>query len=132
MRQESVYIDKDWLFNQYIVLKKGAYEIAEEAGCSKNTIYNRLRKFKIPIRTKSEIQIGVLNNQWKGDSVGYHALHNYIRNHKPKPQFCEICGKSGKLDCANISGEYKRDLNDWQYICRSCHCLSDDRNKNKN
>jgi hypothetical protein len=39
--------------------------------------------------------------------------------------FCEKCGKvTDKLDCANISGKYLRDLrdiSDYRWLCRRCH-----------
>ena len=35
---------------------------------------------------------------------------------------CYICSESNKkIQLANISGEYKRDLMDWTCLCQSCH-----------
>lgn len=71
------------------------------------------------------------NPMWKGDDVQYDALHEWVRRYKPKPSKCEKCGKStDKLDVANISGKYKRDLNDYEYICRECHIKKDGTFKN--
>jgi len=76
----------------------------------------------------SENRKGEKNPNWKGDNVSISALHSWIKDHKPKPNFCEICNKkTDKLDCANISGEYKRDINDFQWICRKCHMKNDGR-----
>jgi len=61
---------------------------------------------------------------WKGDEVKYQGLHKWLREHKPKPEFCERCNKKPK-DLANISGLYKRDINDYEYLCRSCHLKAD-------
>lgn len=65
------------------------------------------------------------NPKWKGDSVGYFGLHNWVRYHKGKPQFCERCGSANegirKYHWANISHKYLRDLNDWIRLCVSCH-----------
>jgi len=62
------------------------------------------------------------NSQWKGDAVGYSGLHLWVRKTKPKPNACGICGKiTTKLEAANISGEYKRDINDFIYLCVPCH-----------
>lgn len=70
------------------------------------------------------------NPLWKGDKVGYNALHGWIKRHKPKSIFCEKCGKiTDKLDCANISGEYKRDISDFRWLCRKCHMEEDGRLK---
>lgn len=67
---------------------------------------------------------GINNNSWKGDKVGYIALHNWVRRHKPKLQFCEECKLKPPYDLANVSGEYKRDINDYRWLCRKCHMIS--------
>lgn len=65
---------------------------------------------------------------WKGSSASYSAIHWWVRRNKPKPPACEDCGKATNvLDAANISGEYRRDVNDFKYICRKCHMISDGR-----
>jgi hypothetical protein len=74
---------------------------------------------------------GKNNPNWKGNKVGYKALHKWIRQHKPKPKLCEICGKNEPYDLANISGEYKRDINDFEWICRGCHIKKDGRMKGR-
>lgn len=75
----------------------------------------------------SLMRLGEKNTMWKGDNVGYNELHNWVRRHKPKPAICEICGKEVPFDLANISSEYKRDVNDYQWICRLCHMKGDKR-----
>lgn len=67
------------------------------------------------------------NPFWSGDEVGYGALHDWIRSRKPKPDLCENCGKQPPIDLANISGEYKRDVADYEWICRDCHMKKDGR-----
>lgn len=75
---------------------------------------------------------GSKNGLWKGDDVGYGPLHSWIKNHKPKIKFCEVCNKKKVLEIANVSGKYKRDINDYMWLCRSCHMKSDGRLKNLN
>lgn len=58
---------------------------------------------------------------WKNSEVGYSALHKWVCRWKGKPSICEECGISEKLQWANRSGEYKRDLSDWISLCISCH-----------
>ena len=70
---------------------------------------------------------GELNPSWKGDKVGYYWLHSWIKQHKPKIDLCENCGKDKPYDLANISGEYKRDINDYRWLCRKCHMNEDGR-----
>lgn len=67
------------------------------------------------------------NGMWKGDQVGYGAIHDWARYHIEKPSKCSRCGKSGWIDLANISQKYLRDLTDWEWLCRKCHMLSDNR-----
>lgn len=77
-------------------------------------------------------KLGDKNPIWKGDDVGLKSLHGWIRNNLPKPDRCQKCNKKEKrLDAANISGEYHRDLSDWEYLCRVCHMLSDGRMRNR-
>ncbi len=72
-------------------------------------------------------KLGEKNPQWKGDNVKNNALHAWIRRHKPKPEFCENCKKVPPFDLANISQEYHRDINDFKWLCRSCHMEEDGR-----
>ena len=61
---------------------------------------------------------------WKGDEVGYAALHSWVTRNMGKPQECVYCGKTrieGVIDWASISHKAKRDLNDFISLCRSCH-----------
>ncbi len=70
---------------------------------------------------------------WKGNKVGKGSLHAWIARHKKKTGKCELCGserglnKKGQIntDWANISGKYKRRLDDFQELCRSCHRHTD-------
>ena len=64
---------------------------------------------------------------WKGNKVGYLALHDYVKYYLARPKNCQNCNEIKRLDLANISGEYKRDLNDWEWLCRKCHMKKDGR-----
>ena len=72
---------------------------------------------------------GMEHFNWKGNKVGYMGVHNWIRKNKPKPKVCEDCQKKIKLELANLSGKYKRDIADYKYLCRSCHFNFDGTNK---
>lgn len=73
---------------------------------------------------------GKENPCWKGEHVGYSGLHGWVRKYKHKPELCAMCGRKPPYDVANISGLYKRDLDDFKWICRGCHAKSDCRIKN--
>lgn len=75
---------------------------------------------------------GENNGMWKGDDVGYCALHEWVKRYLKKPKFCQNCGERVAYDLANISQEYKRDLLDWEWLCRICHMKKDGRIYNLN
>lgn len=56
----------------------------------------------------------------------YNNIHNYIRRHKHKQGFCTICNLSGKrIELANISGVYNKDIDNYMWLCCECHQLFD-------
>lgn len=75
-------------------------------------------------------KLGVNNPNWQGDNVKYAALHEWVRSHKTQPSLCEECKLNPPYDLANISQEYHRDLDDWRWLCRKCHMISDERLNN--
>lgn len=71
-------------------------------------------------------------NSWKGDNCGYVAKHLSIKTYRGNPEKCEHCGKVGEkmngrwnIHWANVSGEYKRDFEDYIGLCRKCHYAYD-------
>ena len=78
----------------------------------------------------SILQGGDKHYAWKGNEVGYTALHMWIYKMYGQPDTCEECGKSnlkGKfINWANISGNYLRGRDDWKRLCKSCHVKFDD------
>ena len=86
--------------------------------CSRNCWYKHFRK---------TVKCGEDSNNWRGDNVGMSGLHNWVERKKGKPKKCEHCAttKAKQYDWANISQEYKRDLDDFMRLCRSCHAKYD-------
>jgi hypothetical protein len=84
-------------------------------------------KRKDPARPKVHGNTGAHNGMWKGDNVSYGSLHDYVKYHLPRAKLCQRCNQVPPYDLANISGEYKRDVEDWHWLCRRCHMISDDR-----
>lgn len=64
---------------------------------------------------------------WKGDEASLCAIHIWVKRRKPKTEFCEECKIKTPIDLANISQEYKRDINDFEWLCRKCHMIKDGR-----
>ena len=105
--------------NKEINYLKGNYrkisvkEIVKVLNRTPNAI--RIKAFKIGISTDYK---GENNPKWnnKGGEkrVGYSGIHHWVRRRKIKPKFCEECKEKEPYDLANISGEYKRDINDFR------------------
>lgn len=66
---------------------------------------------------------------WKGDSVSYSPLHSWVSRKLGKPKECSDCGFASdngrQFHWANISGQYLRDLEDWERLCARCHFKKD-------
>ena len=63
----------------------------------------------------------------------YRRLHIWVEKKKGKPDNCSFCKKTGiKFQWANISGKYKKIINDWISLCVSCHQKYDNQKRNVN
>jgi len=60
------------------------------------------------------------------DNPKYDALHMWAKKHLKKSA-CEFCGGTNNLDMANRTGQYLRQADDWQTLCRKCHLTRDRR-----
>lgn len=74
---------------------------------------------------KPNRMFGTTNPKWKGDKVGYSALHDWVQSHLGTPNTCEHCFKTGlsghKIHWANKSRNYLRKKDDWLRLCVQCH-----------
>ena len=81
-------------------------------------------------QAKERIRAGHIaekNGMWKGDNVGTEAIHDWVKDRIPKPGKCQRCNEASPYDLSNKSGEYLRDLGDWEWLCRRCHMVIDGR-----
>lgn len=73
------------------------------------------------------------NRNWKGDNVGYGAIHHWLRVNF-KNEKCENpnCSRKSKtLDwCLKKGKRYERRRENFIRLCRSCHCKYDGLSKN--
>ena len=56
--KDKKYRNRDWLYNQYITLRKSSHQIANENGFDKSVVLRWLEKFGIERRSKSEALTG--------------------------------------------------------------------------
>lgn len=85
-------------------------------------VFSLSRRLKI-----SESKLSERNPNWKGDSAGLDAIHIWVLYRKPKQERCEECKNNEPKDLANISQKYRRDINDFRWLCRRCHMKGDGR-----
>ena len=66
---------------------------------------------------------GINHSSWKGDDVGYAALHEWVYKKLGNPKVCSNCGTvtAKRFEWANKSGKYKRIESDWIRLCTRCH-----------
>ena len=83
-------IDKDWLYEQYVVLVRTAHDIAKMLSIDVSTVCERLRKHNIPIRNASESKMGK-NRQFDMPKEDLVALVWKM----PVSQIAKIHGVSG-------------------------------------
>ena len=95
-------------------------QLADDLYRTQNSVRLKAFKLGISIANKNEN-----HPNWVGNKIRYDGLHGWIKRHKPKPKFCEECKIKQPKDLANISGEYKRDINDFKWLCRTCHMKYD-------
>lgn len=94
---------------------------------TKKKIREARTKQVITPESRAKARLKMLNENhpnWRGDKVGYPALHRWVKSHKGSPKKCEQCGlndESRYYDWANIDHKYRRNLDDFIRLCRSCH-----------
>jgi len=66
-----------------------------------------------------------IHNNYRGNEVGYRALHYWVVRVLGQPTQCQDCGINGlvgrQIHWANISRSYKRIKHDWIRLCAKCH-----------
>lgn len=66
VRRIKELVDKNWLYEQYVVKKKAATDIAREIGCSISQVCRLIKRMGIPKRPVSELLKGKTGRYWLG------------------------------------------------------------------
>ena len=56
-------------------------------------------------------------NRKDWDNLKYSAKHKWAAKNRPKPELCEVCHSKPPTQIANVSQEYKQDIEDWRHVC---------------
>ena len=101
--------------------------------CSEEKRQKISEKMKQYAEIVSKRFIGENARSWQGNKVNYRDLHAWVQYHLGKANHCENCGldkipkgKKRYFQWANISKQYKRNLNDWIQLCIKCHRAFDE------
>lgn len=73
----------------------------------------------------TEFKTGQISHNFKGDAVGYHALHVWLRRNYGSPLACEKCGSTINVEWASKDWTYSRTRESWWALCRRCHTRYD-------
>ncbi len=87
-------------------------------GCGHCSEENRRRQ---SITLKSPLTANENHYLWKGDEVGYKAIHGWLRRNYGIPDKCEQCESTKRIEWANKNGKYIRKREEWIMLCSSCH-----------
>lgn len=106
-----------------------SYKFIGHIPWNKGTKYSEKQKLVVSLATKIAMRnkgwIGEGHPNWKGEQAGKKPKHLWVVRWKGKPVKCEHCGRKKEdgtvLDWANIDHTYKRNLDDYIALCRSCH-----------
>jgi len=94
--------------------------------------WNKGIPFSKEVRQKmSDNKQNEKNHGWKGDKAKKATIHDWVRTRKGRAGSykCEICKEKQAIDWSNKDHKYKRNLDDYQAICRKCHREYDKVNK---
>lgn len=134
-------------------MRRGETHVLSKCDCGKNKI-SRLSQLKngttkscgclihlnLSEKGRKSLAENARKTFWKGDKAGYEGKHVYIHYKYGKASKCEnpkcvyprmrlsnrkIMEAPKRYEWANISGKYRRDMNDWMQLCPSCHRFFD-------
>lgn len=88
--------------------------------CSSVCSYSA-RKGKTMNTGRTHFKKGQIPHNYLGEKAGYFAVHKWVYKTLPNIRVCLYCGIDEKLQWANVSGEYKREIEDWIRLCAKCH-----------
>lgn len=105
---------------------KDTSKLSEAKKGAKNPMYGKKwseAQRKVLTRPKE------FNPLWKGDKVGYRAVHSFIERHYGKPTTCEHCQTTNlvgrQIHWASKTQSHTRNRENWMRLCSKCHGIYD-------
>jgi len=122
-------ITKEELAYLYLKKKMSLSEIGKKYQTSGSTIFHYMKRYEIPSRKLSDaLKLRDFKNEkhpnWKNQPK-IPSLHRWIEKNKSKPLQCEICKRTIKLELSCTDHKYTRNIEDYEWLCRSCHRKKD-------
>jgi len=105
--------------------------ICEECGKDFMAVANEVKRRGGGAKTCSrecyyKYQPNMLEKKNEGMKMTYGSVHRWVKRIAGKPSLCEHCGATeGTFDWSNKTGQYLRNMDDWQRLCRKCHIKYD-------
>lgn len=112
-----------------------AVSLTNPQQCRRPGTYVRTDEHRAAAAVRAREQIKGWKNEghpfWKGEDASYASKHEWAGRQWGKPSRCEHCAAEDRksYDWANISGEYRREREDWLRLCRPCHQKFDRRRR---
>ena len=107
-------------------------QIANKYGVSESTIFKHIKRNGVGRTRKQAAHTGATHHMWRGNDADVSSIHRWVKKQLTKPKHCTKCTTAEPADLTNISPiynpeTYTRDLENWSWMCRSCHMQSDGR-----
>lgn len=74
---------------------------------------------------RTEFKRGQVPHNFKGDEVGYYALHARLYRQYGRPVICERCSSDRNVCWASKDWSYTRERSAWWALCQKCHSKYD-------
>lgn len=84
-------MERDWLYQKYIIEELSVRQVAVEAGCSPPTIIRYMKRYNISRRTKSQALSGERNPM-------FGVFHSEETRKKMSSATCKIMGEAGRKE----------------------------------
>lgn len=123
-----IFDDYDWLYHQYVTLKKSSSVISGEVGCASSTVHSALRRLGIKERHVG----GGWNKGLPFDEhpkfKGTYTTNTSARQASRKlglQKFCDVCGLSENLEVHHVDeNPYNTSENNLRTLCLKCHIIA--------